>query len=40
MTFPAMVVVRLGKYTGAGAGGRALDAAFEILMEAVPPVMQ
>ena len=33
-----LVVVRLGKYTGAGAGGRALDRAFELLMEAVPPV--
>jgi CubicO group peptidase (beta-lactamase class C family) len=31
-----LVVVRLGKYTGARAGGRALDAAFELLMEAVP----
>ena len=34
----ALVVVRLGKYTGSRAGGRALDAAFEMLMEAVPPV--
>jgi CubicO group peptidase (beta-lactamase class C family) len=33
-----LVVVRLGKYTGAGAGGRALDRAFELLLEAVPPV--
>ena len=35
-----LVVVRLGKYTGARAGGRALDAAFELLMEAVPPITQ
>ncbi len=33
-----MVVVRLGKYTGARAGARALDEAFDLLMEAVPPV--
>ena len=33
-----LVVVRIGKYTGAGPGGRALRRAFEILMEAVPPV--
>ncbi len=33
-----LVVVRLGKYTGAGAGGQALDEAFALLMEAVPPV--
>ena len=33
-----LVVVRLGKYTGAEAGGRAMDQAFELLMEAVPPV--
>ena len=32
-----LVVVRLGKYRGAGAGGRALDRAFEMLVEAVPP---
>jgi CubicO group peptidase (beta-lactamase class C family) len=32
-----LVVVRIGKYTGAGPGGRALDRAFELLMEAVPP---
>jgi CubicO group peptidase (beta-lactamase class C family) len=32
-----LVVVRVGKYTGAAAGGRALDRAFELLMEAVPP---
>ena len=35
-----LVVVRLGKYTGAGAGGRALNRAFELLLEAVPPVGQ
>jgi CubicO group peptidase (beta-lactamase class C family) len=34
-----LVVVRIGKYTGAGAGGRALDAAFELLLQAVPPVL-
>ncbi len=33
-----LVVVRIGKYTGAGPGGRALRRAFELLMEAVPPV--
>ncbi|HUF76614.1 MAG TPA: serine hydrolase [Longimicrobiales bacterium] len=33
-----LVVVRIGKYTGAQAGGRALDRAFELLMEAIPPV--
>ena len=33
-----LVVVRIGKYTGAQAGGRALDRAFELLMEAVPPI--
>jgi CubicO group peptidase (beta-lactamase class C family) len=33
-----LVVVRIGKYSGAGPGGRALDAAFEILLGAVPPV--
>lgn len=33
-----LVVVRIGKYTGAGPGGDALERAFEILMEAVPPV--
>ena len=33
-----LVVVRLGKYTGSRAGGVALDRAFELLMEAVPPV--
>ncbi len=32
-----LVVVRIGKYTGAGAGGQALNAAFALLMEAVPP---
>ncbi len=35
-----LVVVRLGKYTGARAGGRALNRAFELLLEAVPPVEQ
>ena len=33
-----LVVVRIGKYTGAREGGRALNAAFELLMEAVPPI--
>ncbi len=33
-----LVVVRIGKYTGAGAGGRALRRAFELLMQAVQPV--
>ena len=33
-----LVVVRIGKYTGAGPGGRALRQAFELLMLAVPPV--
>jgi CubicO group peptidase (beta-lactamase class C family) len=33
-----LVIVRLGKYTGAREGGRALDRAFELLMEAVPPL--
>jgi CubicO group peptidase (beta-lactamase class C family) len=33
-----LVVVRIGKYTGEAAGGRALRRAFELLMEAVPPV--
>lgn len=33
-----LVVVRIGKYTGATEGGRALRRAFELLMEAVPPV--
>ena len=33
-----LVVVRLGKYTGARAGGQALNQAFELLLEAVPPV--
>ena len=32
-----LVVVRIGKYTGAGAGGDALNAAFALLMDAVPP---
>ena len=33
-----LVVVRLGKYTGAGEGGEALEEAFRLLMEAVPPI--
>ena len=33
-----LVVVRIGKYTGAGLGRRPLRRAFELLMEAVPPV--
>jgi len=33
-----LVVVRIGKYTGAGPGAQALERAMEILMEAVPPV--
>ena len=33
-----LVVVRIGKYRGAGAGGRALDRAFEMLMRVVPAV--
>jgi CubicO group peptidase (beta-lactamase class C family) len=33
-----LVVVRLGKYTGSREGGRALNRAFELLMEAVPPL--
>ncbi len=32
-----LVVVRLGKYRGAPAGGRALDQAFRMLMQVVPP---
>jgi CubicO group peptidase (beta-lactamase class C family) len=32
-----LVIVRLGKYRGAGPGGRALREAMERLMEAVPP---
>jgi CubicO group peptidase (beta-lactamase class C family) len=32
-----LVIVRLGKYAGAQAGGRALRRAMELLMEAVPP---
>ena len=35
-----LVVVRIGKYTGARAGGRALDEAMALLLEAVPPVLQ
>jgi CubicO group peptidase (beta-lactamase class C family) len=33
-----LVVVRLGKYRGSRAGGRALREALEMLMDAVPPV--
>ncbi len=33
-----IVVVRIGKYTGAGAGGQALRAGLELLFEAVPPL--
>ncbi len=33
-----LVVVRIGKYTGAGPGGRALDDAFALLMKAVAPI--
>ena len=33
-----LVVVRLGKYTGSGPGGQALDQAFGLLMEAIPPI--
>ena len=33
-----LVVVRIGKYTGSGPGGRALREAFDLLMQAVPPV--
>jgi len=33
-----LVVVRIGKYTGAREGGRSLRRAFELLMEAVPQV--
>ena len=33
-----LVVVRIGKYTGSGEGGRALREAFGILLEAVPVV--
>jgi CubicO group peptidase (beta-lactamase class C family) len=32
-----LVVVRIGKYRGAGPGGRALDAGFRRLLEVVPP---
>lgn len=32
-----LVIVRLGKYRGAGEGGRALQDAMSLLMEAVPP---
>ena len=33
-----LVVVRIGKYTGAGAGGRALREGLELLIDAVPEV--
>ena len=33
-----LVVVRLGKYTGAGPGADAREEAFGLLMEAVPPL--
>ena len=33
-----LVVVRIGKYTGAEPGERALRRTFELLMEAIPPV--
>jgi CubicO group peptidase (beta-lactamase class C family) len=33
-----LVIVRLGKYKGSGAGGRALRRAMELLITAVPPV--
>lgn len=32
-----LVVVRIGKYTGAGPGGEALERMFPLLLEAVPP---
>ena len=32
-----LVIVRLGKYRGAGAGDRALDEASRLLMDAIPP---
>ncbi len=35
-----LVVVRLGKYTGAGPGGDALEEAFGMLLRAVPPRTQ
>mgnify|MGYP002623637964 CR=1 FL=1 len=35
-----LVVARLGKYTGARAGGQALDEAFALLLRAVPPRTQ
>jgi CubicO group peptidase (beta-lactamase class C family) len=35
-----LVVVRLGKYKGSGPGGRALRTALEMLMDAVPPVVE
>lgn len=33
-----LVVVRIGRYRGAGAGDRALDRGFELMMQAVKPV--
>ncbi len=33
-----LVIARLGKYRGSQAGGRSLNAAIELLMEAVPPI--
>ena len=33
-----LVIVRLGKYSGARAGGEALNQAYRMLMEAVPPL--
>jgi CubicO group peptidase (beta-lactamase class C family) len=33
-----LVVVRIGKYTGAGPGGEALNQMIPMLLEAVPPV--
>jgi CubicO group peptidase (beta-lactamase class C family) len=33
-----LVIVRLGKYTGAAAGARSLNRMFELLMDAVPPI--
>ena len=33
-----LVVVRVGKYRGAGAGARALDRGFELMLQAVKPV--
>ena len=33
-----LVIARLGKYTGSGPGGRNLNAAISLLMEAVPQI--